>query len=94
MTAVKARDKVVEVSGQLMGTFMGRIYKLRDEFYNRRKTAIKDNFVVETTTEDGETLSNNEIIGRYFNKYAVNSMEMADLISKEDLYIVGYGLKE
>ena len=93
LVATKTRDKVVEVYGQLMGTFMGRIYKLRDEFYNRRKTAIREDFEIVNTNEDGELISNNTLIGKYFNRYAVNSMEMADLISKEDLYIVGYALR-
>ena len=68
---------------------MGRIYKLRKEFYNRRKTDLIQGFQV--IVSDGET--NSSIISKYFENYAVNNLERSDLANKEDLFIVGYDLK-
>lgn len=89
LSSMKVRDRVNEIHSQLIGTYMGRIYKLRNEFYNRRKTDLIPGFQVITTEDD----TNSSIISKYFEKYAVNNLERSDLVNKEDLYIVGYDLK-
>lgn len=89
LSSMKVRDRVIEIHSQLIGTYMGRIYKLRDEFYNKRKTDLVNGFAL--VVEEGDT--NDSIISKYFEKYAVNNLERSDLVNKEDLYIVGYTLK-
>lgn len=90
LSSTKVRDRTIEIHSQLIGTYMGRIYKLREEFYNKRKTDLKPGFVVMTTEED----TNDSVISKYFEKHAVNNLECSDLPGKEDLYILGYDLKQ
>lgn len=90
LTSNKKRDKYIEIYGQLMGTYMGRIYKVKPEFYNTRKTGLLPTFRIETKSGD----KNEDIIDRYFEHHAVNNLEYSDLAMKEDMYIVGYELKE
>lgn len=89
LSSTRVRDRVIEIHSQLIGTYMGRIYKVREEFYNRRKTDLIPGFQI--IVSDGET--NSSIISKYFENYAVNNLERSDLVNKEDLFIVGYDLK-
>ena len=89
LSSTRVRDRVTEIHSQLIGTYMGRIYKLRDEFYNRRKTDLIPGFQVVVSEEE----TNSSIISKYFENYSVNNLERSDLVNKEDLFIVGYDLK-
>lgn len=85
----KVRDMQVEIHSQLIGTFMGRIYKLKREFYNARQTDLLPGFNLETSEDD----TNSSVISKYFENYAVNNLENFGLPNKKDLYIVGYKQK-
>ena len=85
----KVRDMQVEIHSQLIGTFMGRIYKLKREFYNARQTDLLPGFTLETSEDD----TNSSVISKYFENYAVNNLENFGLPNKKDLYIVGYKQK-
>lgn len=85
----KLRDMQIEIYSQLIGTFMGRIYKLKREFYNRRQTDLIPGFNLETSEND----TNSSVIEKYFENYAVNNIENFGLPTKKDLFIVGYKLK-
>ena len=89
LSSNKMKERVQEIHSQLIGTYMGKIYKVRDEFYNVRRTDLKAGFSV--VCEEGDT--NERIIEKYFEQYAVNTLERAALPSKEDLYIIGIDLK-
>ena len=79
----------MEIYGQLIGTYMGRIYKVKAKYYNKRKTSLVPGFEVECNESDDDST----IISKYFDEYAVNSFEYSELSDKSDLYIVGYALK-
>ena len=85
----KKRDKYIEIYGQLMGTYMGRIYKVKPEFYDARKTKLLPTFKIETRRDE----TNDSLIDRYFERHAVNNLEYSDLAAKEDMFIVGYNMK-
>ena len=89
LTSNKSRDKSMEIYGQLIGTYMGRIYKVKAKYYNKRKTSLVPGFEVECNESDDDST----IISKYFDEYAVNSFEYSELSDKSDLYIVGYALK-
>ena len=90
LSSNNARERQIEIWSQLMGTFMGRIYKLKDSFYNKRKTDFKPGFSRITITEDD---TDDTLIEKYFDEFAVNSLERSDLPNKEDMYIVGFAIK-
>jgi hypothetical protein len=93
LTSTKVRDKLLEIRQQLIGTYMGKIYRVKDEFYNVHKTNLLPGFAVNTFDDNGQELSNDEIQQKYFEKYAVNSMECSMIHSKADLYVIGYALE-
>lgn len=86
LTTNNVHGQTTEICQQLFGTYIGRIYKLKSKFYNVRKNEIRSDF--EIIVPKGCT--NEQIIDKYFNKYAVESMERSDVIDKSDLYIIGY----
>ena len=90
LSSNNARERQIEIWSQLMGTFMGRIYKLKDCFYNKRKTDFKPGFSRITITEDD---TDDTLIEKYFDEFAVNSLERSDLPNKDDMYIVGFAIK-
>ena len=90
LNSMKQRDRKVEICNQLIGTYMGRIYKLRREFYNKLGSRIDRNFNMEI--KDGE--SDESIKRRYFDEFAVNSMDAPGTLNdKSDLYILGFTFK-
>ena len=89
LTSSKAADRKHEIHAQLIGTYMGRIYKVRDEFYTVSREGLIPGFEV----EDGEGKTNDELVRNYFDPHAVNNMEFSKLTQKSDLYIVGYAFK-
>jgi hypothetical protein len=93
LTSTKVRDKLLEIRQQLIGTYMGKIYRVQDKFYNVHKTNLLPGFAVNTFDENGQELTNEQIHEKYFEKYAINSMECSLIHSKADLYVIGYALE-
>jgi hypothetical protein len=93
LTSTKVRDKLLEIRQQLIGTYMGKIYRVQDKFYNVHKTNLLPGFAVNTFDDNGQEMSNDDILNKYFEKYAINSMECSMIHSKVDLYVIGYALE-
>lgn len=94
LNSTKVRDKLLEIRQQLMGTYMGKIYRVKDGYYNNHKTNLLPGFAVNTYDENGQEMSNDAILKQYFEKYAINSMECSLIHSKGDLYLVGYAVEQ
>lgn len=86
LTSIKPRGQVNEIVGQLMSSFIGKMYQLRDEFKNPYKTALRKDF---SFVVPADCKTNEKLIERYFNKYAL--VNLSNCVSDfSDVYIVGY----
>jgi hypothetical protein len=72
-----------DLLNQIEGTYMGRLYKLKDEFYNESKTAV---------TEEPDGICDDDMISYYFNDQAINGFEGNALFDRSDIYILGMAL--
>lgn len=97
-----------EICEQLTQTFMGKTYKLRNEFYNKRHNDVQQgldatvmqDWLLTRLSEEGYDINdcenddvNHLLIEQYFDEYAINAMEASDLQgTKKDLFILGYEL--
>lgn len=87
-----------EVYQQLGSTYTGAIYRLHQRCYTDDMSDLKEEFRAITTAELDTALepgyNNMHVIGKFFNKHAVENLERSLVIDKSDLYIIGYELKE
>jgi hypothetical protein len=75
-----------DLLNQIEGTFMGRLYKLKDDFYNESKTAI---------TEQPEGICDEDMIEYYLEQQAINGFEEGhSLPDRSDIYVVGYAFRD
>ena len=84
LNAKKDQGYVNEVYNQLLSTYLGKIYRLRDEFLDPKKRKVRDNVDV-----DEEANSNEELIEKYMYRYAVENMERS-VNDKSNLFLIGY----
>ena len=90
-----------EIRQQIASTYMGQIYRLGNQFYDKRghlkpvdDKADYDELIREfmETCKDDERNKDN-LIHNFFYKYSMENMEKSRCNNKDDLFIVGYVMR-